>query len=138
MLQSSVSFLFLMIRLPPRSTRTDKLFPYPTLFRSDSTGRQAFQAMNDAGIYTGSVSFTNKGGAGGTIGLAEFQRAEKGKADALAVFGAITVGRSEEHTSELQSLMRISYAVFCLKKKTTRHNTEHNTAPPLSDRTSTQ
>ncbi len=58
----------------------------------DSTGRQAFQAMNDAGIYTGTVSFTNKGGAGGTIGLAEFQRAEKGKADALAVFGAITVG----------------------------------------------
>src|SRR3546814_8952562 len=58
----------------------------------DSTGRQAFQAMNDAGIYTGSVSFTNKDGAGGTIGLAEFQRAEKGKADALAVFGAITVG----------------------------------------------
>lgn len=58
----------------------------------DSTGRQAFQAMNDAGIYTGTVSFTNKGGAGGTIGLAEFQRAQKGKPDALAVFGAITVG----------------------------------------------
>jgi Uncharacterized protein conserved in bacteria len=49
------------------------------------------QAMNEAGIYTGTVSFTNRGGAGGTIGLAEFQR-QKGKADALAVFGAITVG----------------------------------------------
>src|SRR3546814_3917074 len=85
----------------------------------DSTGRQAFQAMNQAGIYTGTVNFTNKGGAGGTIGLADFQRSQKGKADALAVFGAITVGsiRSEEHTSELQSLMRISYAVFCLKTK---------------------
>src|SRR5690606_1359196 len=58
----------------------------------DSTGRQAMQAMNDAGIYTGTVSFTNKGGAGGTIGLADFQRSQKGKADALAVFGAITVG----------------------------------------------
>src|SRR3546814_20254395 len=58
----------------------------------DSTGRQAFQAMNQAGIYTGTVNFTNKGGAGGTIGLADFQRSQKGKADALAVFGAITVG----------------------------------------------
>src|SRR3546814_17200637 len=58
----------------------------------DSTGRQAFQAMNQAGIYTGTVNFTNKGGAGGTIGLADFQRSQKGKADALAVFGALTVG----------------------------------------------
>ncbi|NYT25038.1 tripartite tricarboxylate transporter substrate binding protein [Alcaligenaceae bacterium] len=57
----------------------------------DSTGRQSMQAMNEAGIYTGTVSFTNRGGAGGTIGLAEFQR-QTGKADALAVFGAITVG----------------------------------------------
>ncbi len=54
----------------------------------DSTGRQAFQAMNQAGIY----KFSNKGGAGGTIGLADFQRSQKGKPDALAVFGAITVG----------------------------------------------
>lgn len=58
----------------------------------DSTGRQAMQAMREAGIYTGTVSFTNRGGAGGTIGLAEFQRAQRGKPDALAVFGAITVG----------------------------------------------
>lgn len=57
----------------------------------DSTGRQAMQAMTEAGIYKGTVSFTNRGGAGGTIGLAEFQR-QKGKSDALAVFGAITVG----------------------------------------------
>lgn len=58
----------------------------------DSTGRQAMRAMNEAGIYTGTVSFTNKGGAGGTIGLADFQRSQAGKPDALAVFGAITVG----------------------------------------------
>lgn len=58
----------------------------------DATGRQAFQALNQAGIYTGTVNFSNKGGAGGTIGLSEFQRAQKGKPDALAVFGAITVG----------------------------------------------
>ncbi|WP_309084241.1 tripartite tricarboxylate transporter substrate-binding protein [Chelativorans sp.] len=58
----------------------------------DATGRQAFQAMNEAGIYTDGVNFTNKGGAGGTIGLAEFQGGQRGKPDALAVFGAITVG----------------------------------------------
>jgi len=58
----------------------------------DSTGRQAMRAMNDAGIYTGTVSFTNKGGAGGTIGLADFQRSQASNPDALAVFGAITVG----------------------------------------------
>ncbi len=58
----------------------------------DSTGRQAMQAMREAGIYTGTVSFTNRGGAGGTIGLADFQRSQRGKENALAVFGAITVG----------------------------------------------
>ncbi len=58
----------------------------------DATGRQAFQALKDAGIYTGTVNFSNKGGAGGTIGLSDFQRSQKGKPDALAVFGAITVG----------------------------------------------
>lgn len=58
----------------------------------DGTGRQAFNAMNAAGIYTEGVNFTNTGGAGGTIGLAAFQNSEAGKADALAVFGAITVG----------------------------------------------
>lgn len=58
----------------------------------DGTGRQAFSAMAAAGIYTEGVNFTNTGGAGGTIGLAEFQNAQTGKPDALAVFGAITVG----------------------------------------------
>ncbi|MFD1881394.1 Bug family tripartite tricarboxylate transporter substrate binding protein [Paracoccus pacificus] len=58
----------------------------------DGTGRQAFAAMNEAGIYTEGVNFTNTGGAGGTIGLAAFQNSESGKSDALAVFGAITVG----------------------------------------------
>src|SRR3546814_3114391 len=81
-----------MIRRPPRSTRTDTLFPYTTLFRSQQTdqnvrarekGRQSVRPVED--------------GYGGRI----LRR------------------RSEEHTSELQSLMRISYAVFCLKKKKT-------------------
>lgn len=58
----------------------------------DSTGRQAFAAMNEAGIYTDGVNFSNVGGAGGTIGLAQFQSTSSGQEDALAVFGAITVG----------------------------------------------
>lgn len=58
----------------------------------DGTGRQAMGAMAAAGIYAEGVNFTNTGGAGGTIGLAEFQNAQTGKSDALAVFGAITVG----------------------------------------------
>lgn len=58
----------------------------------DGTGRQAMGAMASAGIYTEGVNFTNTGGAGGTIGLAEYQNAQTGKSDALAVFGAITVG----------------------------------------------
>jgi putative tricarboxylic transport membrane protein len=58
----------------------------------DGTGRQAMQALADAGIYTGGVNFTNVGGAGGTIGLAQFQGEADGKPDSLAVFGAITVG----------------------------------------------
>lgn len=68
----------------------------------DSTGRQAMRAMNEAGIYTGTVSFTNKGGAGGTIGLADFQRSQAGNADALAVFGAITVGSITMNKSPVQ------------------------------------
>ncbi|MGV3650933.1 MAG: Bug family tripartite tricarboxylate transporter substrate binding protein [Devosia sp.] len=67
----------------------------------DTTGRQAFAAMNAAGIYTGGVNFTNTGGAGGTIGLAEFLSTSTGSADALAVFGAITVGAIELNNSPI-------------------------------------
>lgn len=67
----------------------------------DSTGRQAFQALNDAGIYTGGVNFTNTGGAGGTVGLAEFLGTSTGKPDALAVFGAITVGAIKLNNSPI-------------------------------------
>src|SRR3546814_4603670 len=91
---------FLMIRRPPRSTRTDTLFPYTTLFRSEIAAAPDPHRTID-------------------------MRAER-----LAAFVAIEqrrkdLERSEEHTSELQSLMRISYAVFCLKKKT-RTNTPNN------------
>src|SRR3546814_7803950 len=82
-------FFFLMIRRPPRSTRTDTLFPYTTLFRS---------------VWR-SILFV-------PVNVEKFVAKAAGVgADALKL------DRSEEHTSELQSLMRISYAVFCLKKK---------------------
>lgn len=88
----------------------------------DATGRQAFQALNQAGIYKGTVNFTNKGGAGGTIGLSDFQRSQKGKADALAVFGAITVGaitlnKSPVDLSKFKPVARLTaeYLVLAVK-----------------------
>src|SRR3546814_10860490 len=89
-----------MIRRPPRSTRTDTLFPYTTLFRSVQDIAVAILARD------GPHSRWVRSGIG--LGQAE-------AADQLAR------GRSEEHTSELQSLMRISYAVFCLKKKSNKN-----------------
>src|SRR3546814_5747617 len=101
-----------MIRRPPRSTRTDTLFPYTTLFRS----------ARDAGCCVGSM-----------------MAATRASPSLLAPLGAVVAlsgglgpkgrERSEEHTSELQSLMRISYAVFCLKKKKTnrqKHTLDDN------------
>src|SRR3546814_8469159 len=93
-------FFFLMIRRPPRSTRTDTLFPYTTLFRSERPGRQDRRIAlrgRQPGRGRGSAERTGRG----------------------------AVRRSEEHTSELQSLMRISYAVFCLKKKKHQHTKRH-------------
>src|SRR3546814_18109265 len=89
---------FLMMRRPPRSTRTDTLFPYTTLFRS-SDARIA-QHPSDMAV---------------ALRLLDAQ------VDTVGADGGRR--RSEEHTSELQSLMRISYAVFCLKKKNTKKQT---------------
>src|SRR3546814_10191960 len=87
-----VLIFVLMIRRPPRSTRTDTLFPYTTLCRSpDEKGRREILGIHTRGMPLGA-----------NVDLDELSRT-----------------RSEEHTSELQSLMRISYAVFCLKKKKT-------------------
>src|SRR3546814_1766832 len=101
-----------MIRRPPRSTRTDTLFPYTTLFLSlHQPAREAFQVRVLHGIL-------------GRHDEAELVPIAVGAFEERLAVGAIAVcvvERSEEHTSELQSLMRISYAVFCLKKKTT-HN----------------
>src|SRR3546814_5267537 len=107
-----------MIRRPPRSTRTDTLFPYTTLFRS---GRR------ENGLrWRYSRLQGRRGRNEGSRGLSTVQRPmpknETGRIDLpLTICSMVPIyrklTRSEEHTSELQSLMRISYAVFCLKKK---------------------
>src|SRR3546814_7921806 len=105
-----------MIRRPPISTRTDTLFPYTTLFRSahflgqvdalqahvDDLHADALQVLVDQLAHV----------VHEVVALARDHLVQRARAELLAQ------GRSEEHTSELQSLMRISYAVFCLKKKT--------------------
>src|SRR3546814_2458469 len=94
-----------MIRRPPRSTRTDTLFPYTTLFRSDAISVDALDTVGAGdGFVAGYIS--------------ELLAGSKPSA---------RLDRSEEHTSELQSLMRISYAVFCLKKKKIKHLYHHHT-----------
>src|SRR3546814_8220323 len=108
-----------MIRRPPRSTRTDTLFPSTTLFRSD--GGTVVVWADDTTIFDGAIS-ARGGAAGGDGGMVETSGknalgVRTGRVDTRAPNGETGMWRSEEHTSELQSLMRISYAVFCLKKK---------------------
>src|SRR3546814_3687678 len=100
------NFFFLMIRLPPRSTRTDTLFPYTTLFRSHPPSD-----FDVAAVLSGELADVRR--------RIVHDLAPQVVRDVLAADR-----RSEEHTSELQSLMRISYAVFCLKKKTKTHLTK--------------
>src|SRR3546814_7280765 len=107
-----ILFFFLMIRRPPRSTRTDTLFPYTTLFRSrkEVEGEEGFKQTSLAPklglvyqVVPQQVSL-----------FGNYMSGFQNVAPVVQPDGS----RSEEHTSELQSLMRISYAVFCLKKKT--------------------
>src|SRR3546814_1275684 len=94
-----------MIRRPPRSTRTDTLFPYTTLFRSSADTRR--------------LCVTSDSGFVWSMNWLSCDEPKNSRTAATA--------RSEEHTSELQSLMRISYAVFCLKKKKNTHTMHVNT-----------
>src|SRR3546814_3173337 len=117
-----------MIRRPPRSTRTYTLFPYTTLFRSREvftaqrgkapevveTFKMLDQALEQAGGYTNRRIYVDYTGPMDTV----VYQIEMESLDAY---------RSEEHTSELQSLMRISYAVFCLKQKKQKSNMTHST-----------
>src|SRR3546814_6623170 len=121
-----------MIRRPPISTRSDTLFPYPTLFRSAGFYRPARTASstNDGSRRQRGLVGEQRGQSGAAV-EAEMLRGDalvqgrhmQGRRDVAALeqlrlAETRPVGqRSEEHTSELQSLMRISYAVFCVKKK---------------------
>src|SRR3546814_12761026 len=100
-------FFFLMILRPPRSTRTDTLFPYTTLFRSVCV------LAADDGFHLAASNLDD--------GLS----ASLHRVPPSTTLLDNCVDRSEEHTSELQSLMRISYAVFCLKKKIKKTNSRH-------------
>src|SRR3546814_9274350 len=107
-----------MIRRPPRSTRTDTLFPYTTLFRSVSALNIPHASMVfDLHVKTELTAelLDGEGLATETVRYAN-----------IVSFTCLKAFRSEEHTSELQSLMRISYAVFCLKKKITQQITSNN------------
>src|SRR3546814_5803848 len=116
-------FFFLMNRRPPRSTRTDTLFPYTTLFRSVAEeprdqfaeGRRHQCAHREAGVDVREVR-------------------ARGCVEATRSRLQVRRNRSEEHTSELQSLMRISYAVFCLKKKNrNQHKTKYRSQHHLNE-----
>src|SRR3546814_3601748 len=110
--ESHIIFFFLMIRRPPRSTRTDTLFPYTTLFRSHHDQRITEAAELRSEREEDDDDRERKGQCKRTRFLHELSRLA-GIVDRISPRHF----RSEEHTSELQSLMRISYAVFCLKKK---------------------
>src|SRR3546814_5748725 len=108
-----------MIRRPPRSTRTDTLFPYTTLFRSpaNSVLLTSFCGSCSAGNEN-TGAFLPISGEGMSLGL------RPSASSRLRIQMPDSSSRSEEHTSELQSLMRNSYAVFCLKKK--KHKQRRN------------
>src|SRR3546814_8306251 len=107
-----------MIRRPPRSTRTDTLFPYTTLFRSEDN------TITQRGGSLGSGFIVSADGYIVTNNHVIAPARDGATVDEITVTLADRKERSEEHTSELQSLMRISYAVFCLKK-----NNNNNTTP---------
>src|SRR3546814_8814083 len=114
---------FLMIRRPPRSTRTYTLFPYTTLFRSGDTDPRVAEGRGDVRRFLGGHSAQDRYDR--NVGKTRRKTARHR-------FASSSIWRrSEEHTSELQSIMRISYAVFCLKKKTpnAKHQNQHTHTP---------
>src|SRR3546814_5190120 len=147
-----------MIRRPTRSTRTDTLFPYTTLFRSQGSHRTSvYRSKPSHSVAVNSTGSFPQNGHGGNSSFCAVMsvRRDLSKARALSCTSRcsgpssrqimslinwsalallswekptpLPLGRSEEHTSELQSLMRISYAVFCLKKKNKIKNQNNTT-----------
>src|SRR3546814_4076667 len=115
-----------MIRRPPKSTRTDTLFPYTTLFRSDEQAAHRNVWISSMERPCKAIFGPCASQNGGSVFfLKPFSCFDEAENRVCADLGkaSFAAARSEEHTSELQSLMRISYAVFCLKnKKTIKHN----------------
>src|SRR3546814_4707596 len=111
-----------MIRRPPRSTRTDTLFPYTTLFRSYAEWAEDYFYIPHRGVHrgVGGIFYDHLECGDDAEYDRNFQLTQAVGEAFLDIFPQIV--RSEEHTSELQSLMRISYAVFCLKKKKKSNN----------------
>src|SRR3546814_8422528 len=104
-----MDYLFVfMIRRPPISTRTDTLVPYTTLFRSPAAG--AISSVVERPVYTRKVRGSNP------LSPTTLPKRRSRRGMLRRRLAAVSAGRSEENTSELQSLMRISYAVFCLQK----------------------
>src|SRR3546814_3523423 len=118
-----VFIFFLMIRRPPRATRTDTLFPYTTLFRSAGGFRR-----QEEGLDAGRVRLRE---------LARMADQDDLDLNGLSDDELVEQMRSEEHTSELQSLMRISYAVFCLKKNNHIQQHSHVEQTIVTTRTTT-
>src|SRR3546814_6898187 len=113
-----------MIRRPPKSTRTYTLFPYTTLCRSEGTGRGPGRSGNALAL---GIAMAGQASLVDLVGdeVANLRMHPPGLSKEYAPIGRQLPSRSEEHTSELQSLMRISYAVFCLKKKNTTQHKKH-------------
>src|SRR3546814_10632871 len=109
-----------MIRRPPRSTRTATLFPYTTLFRAPGAIMLTVLGVTIAAVILGLQDFKGVAAAPPSLAPTFLQMDLAGAFQA----GFVTIVRSEEHTSELQSLMRSSYAVFCLKKKNISQDTQ--------------
>src|SRR3546814_6925618 len=121
-----VVVFFLMIRRPPRSTRTDTLVPYTTLFRSSRHSQRRGVGLRGIDQPAADRDRHPEGDEQHRDAEHADQLAEK---DAFERHRGGEDLRSEEHTSELQSLMRISYAVFCLKKKTNKESQAATTNP---------
>src|SRR3546814_962812 len=113
-------FFFLMLRRPPRSTRTDTLFPYTTLFRSVlALDAETWEELDRVAIPADEI-----------YSVVSINNHKRLTSTLVSLFSQTASSlRSEEHTSELQSLMRISYAVFCLKKKKSNIKITQNLHP---------